>query len=317
MKKVRNLLLAVSLSVTSAFAAFPEKDITLIVPWSAGGGTDTIARALVKNAKKHIGVNVNVVNKTGGQGVVGMSAVKYARADGYSVGMITFGLSTYKLMGLSNITFRDFKLLQLLNQSSPALSVKAGSKFTSIEDVIKYAKKNPKKVSVGHTGAGVAWHLSAASMAIANGVEFNYIPFDGGAPTRSALLGDHIHLAATGIDEMKQLKEAGQAKILATDADSRHPLFSDVPTLKETGYSAAAPILDWRGLAIPKNVSSDKVKVLEEGFKKMFNDPEFKEFTKKVGLLLVYKDSKDFEEFLLNMENVLKPTLDSVGLLRK
>jgi len=317
MKKVKNLLLAMSLSVTTAFAAFPDKDITLIVPWSAGGGTDTIARALVKNAKAHIGVNVNVVNKTGGQGVVGMSAARYARADGYTVGMITFGLSTYKLMGLSKLTFHDFQLLQLLNQSAPALSVKADSQWSSIEEVVKYAKANPGKVTIGHTGAGVAWHLSAASLGLTNGIKFNYIPFDGGAPTRSALLGGHIDLAATGIDEMKQLKEAGQANIIVTDAPARHPLFADVPTLAEEGYTTNAPILDWRGLALPKNVPTDRVKVLEEGFKKMFEDPEFVSFTKKVGLLLVYKDSKDFGEFLQNMENVLKPTLDAVGLLRE
>ena len=317
MKKVKSLLLAMSLSVTTAFAAFPEKDITLIVPWSAGGGTDTIARALVKNAKKHIGVNVNVVNKTGGQGVVGMSAARLARADGYTVGMITFGLSTYKLMGLSNINYRDFKLLQLLNQSATALSVKAGSKWKSLDEVMKYAKANPGKVTIGHTGAGVAWHLSAASLGLKYGANFNFIPFDGGAPTRSALLGGHIDLAATGIDEMKQLKEAGQITMLATDNTVRHPLFTDVPTYAEAGYAANAPVLDWRGLAVAKNVPEDRVKVLEAGFKKMFDDPEFVEFTKKVGLNLVYADEKGFEKFLLDMENVLKPTLDAVGLLRK
>ncbi|MAC83133.1 MAG: ABC transporter substrate-binding protein [Arcobacter sp.] len=317
MKKVKSLLLAVSLSVTSAFAAFPEKDITLIVPWSAGGGTDTIARALVKNAKKHIGVNVNVINKTGGQGVVGMSAAKRARPDGYSVGMITFGLSTYKLMGLSGLNYKDFKLLQLLNQSAPALSVKDGSKLTSIAEVIKEAKANPGKVTIGHTGAGVAWHLSAAALGLKQGVEFNFIPFDGGAPTRAALLGGHIDLAATGIDEMKQLKEAGQVKIIATDASTRHPLFPNVPTLEEEGYSKSAPILDWRGLALPKNVPADRAEVLAAGFKKMFDDPEFVEFTKKVGLNLVYEDAKGFDKFLGDMENILKPTLDAVGLLKK
>ena len=316
-KQIRSVLLAIGLSVSTAFAAFPEKDITLIVPWSAGGGTDTIARALVKNAKKHIGVNVNVVNKTGGQGVVGMSAARLARPDGYTVGMITFGLSTYKLMGLSKLNFRDFKLLQLLNQSAPALSVKADSKWSSIADVVKYAKANPGKVTIGHTGAGVAWHLSAASLGIKNGIEFNFIPFDGGAPTRSALLGGHIDLAATGIDEMKQLKEAGQVNIIVTDDTKRHPLFPNVPTLKEEGFASDAPILDWRGLALAKNVPADRTKILEAGFKKMFDDPEFREFTKKVGLNLVYGDAKGFKEFLENMENVLKPTLDSVGLLKK
>lgn len=301
----------------AAFAgSFPEKDLTLIVPWSAGGGTDTIARALVKSAKKYIGVNVNVVNKTGGQGVVGMSAAKMARPDGYTVGLITFGLSTYKLMGLSKLTYRDFELLQLLNQSAAALSVTADSKYKTLKEVMEYAKTNPGKVTIGHTGAGVAWHLSAASLGTLYGVDFNFIPFDGGAPTRSALLGHHVDIAATGIDEMKQLYEAGQTRILAVNSLTRHPAFPDVPTLAEAGYKIDSPVLDWRGLALPKGVPADRVKFLQDGFKKMFEDPEFKEFCKEVGLLLVYKDSKGFEDFLANMEQVLKPTLDAVGLLK-
>lgn len=319
MKKFLSLCAAAALFAASSAASadFPEKDITLIVPWSAGGGTDTIARALAKSGKKHLGVNVNVVNKTGGGGVVGMGAAKTARPDGYSVGMITFGLSTYKLMGLSDMTYRDFELLQLLNQSSAALSVGADSQFKTLDDLMKYAKENPGIVTLGHTGAGGAWHLSAASLGVLKETKFNYIPFDGGAPTRTALLGGHVTVAATGIDEVKQLSEAGQVNILAVNALERHPAFPDTPTLEEAGYKLDAPVLDWRGLALPKGVPEDRVKFLEAGFKKMFDDPEFVEFTKGVGLMLVYKDAAGFGEFLGGMEEALKPTLDAVGLLKE
>ncbi len=317
MKKTLCLAAAAILAFSSSsFAAFPEKDITLVVPWSAGGGTDTIARALVKNAKQHIGVNVNVVNKTGGQGIVGMGATKMARPDGYTVGLITFGLSTYKLMGLSQLTYRDFDLLQLLNQSSAGLSVNADSKWNSLDEVMQHAKANPREVSLGHTGAGVAWHLSAAALGVMYETEFNFIPFDGGAPTRSALLGGHVDLAATGIDEVKQLHEAGEVKVLAVNALQRHPAFPDVPTLAEAGYKIDAPVLDWRGLALPKNVPADRKQFLKEGFKKMFDDPEFRKYCEDVGLMLVYEDSEGFEQFLANMEEVLTPTLDAVGLIR-
>ena len=316
MKKLLVLATAIFAFNAPVFADYPEKDITLIVPWSAGGGTDTIARSLVKNAKQYIGVNVNVVNKTGGQGVVGMNATKMARPDGYTAGMITFGLSTYRLMGLSDISYRDYELLQLLNQSSAAISVNKGSQFTSLDDVIQYSKANPGIVTLGHTGAGAAWHLSAASLGVMHDVEFNYIPFAGGAPTRSALLGGHVSLAATGIDEVKDLYEAGEVNILAVNAATRHPAFPNVPTLAEAGYKIDAPVLDWRGLALPKNVPADRVAFLEEGFKKMFNDPEFRALAKQKGLILVYEDADGFEGFLGNMEQVLEPTLDAVGLLK-
>ena len=233
---------------TPVFADYPEKDITIIVLWSAGGSTDTIARSLVKNAKHYIGVNVNVVNKTGGQGVVGMNATKMARPDGYTAGMITFGLSAYRLMGLSDISYRDYELLQLLNQSSVAISVNKGSQFTALDDVIQYSKANPGTVTLGHTSPGAAWHLSSASLGVMHDVEFNYIPLAGGAPTRSALLGGHVSLAATGIDEVKDLYEAGEVNILAVNAATRHPAFPNVPTLAEAGYKVDAPVLDWRCL---------------------------------------------------------------------
>jgi len=246
-----------------------------------------------------------------------MGATKLARPDGYSVGMITFGLSTYKQMGLSDISYRDYELLQLLNQSSAALSVKADSQFKTLDDLMKYAKENPGIVTLGHTGAGAAWHLSAASLGVLHDVEFNYIPFDGGAPTRTAMLGGHVSVVATGIDEVKQLSEAGQVRILAVNSLTRHPAFPDTPTLEEAGYKLDAPVLDWRGLALPKGVPADRVKILEAGFKKMFEDPEFVEFTESVGLVLVYEDAKGFEGFLSGMEEALAPTLDAVGLLKK
>lgn len=326
MKRLCVLCIALCISTAALFAegaaeegglgSFPEKDLTLIVPWSAGGGTDTIARALVQNAQEYIGVNVNVVNRTGGQGAVGMGAVMSARPDGYTAGVITFGLSTYDLMGLSDMTYRDFELIQLLNQSPAALSVRSDSPWESLEQVMQHARENPGSVSVGHTGAGVAWHLSAAALGTTYDIEFNFVPFDGAAPTRSALLGGHIDLAVTGIDEMKQQYEAGEVRLLAVNAPSRHTAFPDVPTIEEEGYGLDAVVLDWRGLALPLGVPEERVEFLREGFLAMFSDPGFQRFSQEVGLVLVYEDADGFETFLDGMEQILEPTLDAVGLLK-
>lgn len=324
MKKIIVLLVAMIMFSNQVFAngagesgdSFPNKDLSLIVPWSAGGGTDTIARALVKNAKKYIGVNVNVVNKTGGQGVVGMGYVSSSRADGYTVGLITFGLSTYKLMGLADLSYRDFELLQLLNQSAAVLYVKSDSQWQTLDDLVKYAKENPGEVSLGHTGAGGDKHLSAASFATEYGIELNYVPFDGAAPSRAALLGGHVDVGVAGLAEIKQLYEAGDIRILSLNNTVRNSSFPEVPTIEEVGYPIKSPVLDWRGLALPKDVPAERVALLEEGFKNMFDDPEFKAFCDSIGLLLVYEDSTGFEDFLINMENVLEPTLQTVGLAK-
>ena len=127
-------------------ADFPAKDITLVCPWSAGGGTDTLSRALVKNAKQYFGVNVNVVNKTGGMGAVGMGDVANAKSDGYTVCMLTTQLSTYRLMGLANLSYRDFDLLMLLNRSVGAIAVKADAQWKTIRAKSPSAIPEP----VGH-----------------------------------------------------------------------------------------------------------------------------------------------------------------------
>ena len=311
-------VLSIILVVGNVTAAghFPAKDITLICPWSAGGGTDTIARALVKNAKQYFGVNVNVVNKTGGMGAVGMGAASTARPDGYTVGMITFQLSTYQSMGLAKLSYRDYNLIQLVNQSPAAISVAADSKWTSLKQVMDYAKAKPGIVTVGHSGAGGGWHLAIASIAVKNKINFNYVPFDGAAPTRTALIGNHIDCATTGIDEMLQLHQAGKVRILAVNNTTRHALFPDVPTMEEAGFPNPSPILDWRGLAAPKGVPADIMKVLVKGFNGCFNDPEFQALAKKLGLPLVYEDPDGFKQFLQGMEETLVPALESVNLYK-
>jgi len=310
--------LVVGLSFSNGFAQkFPAKDITLIVPWAAGGGTDTIARALVKNGRTYFGVNVNVVNKTGGMGAVGMGAAATAVPDGYTVGLITFQLSTYRMMGLADLSYRDYQLIQLLNQSPAAISVSAESKFKTLKDLMEYAKAHPGVVTAGHSGAGGGWHLALASIAVREGVKFNFVPFDGAAPTRTAVVGGHIAVATTGIDEVLQLYRAGQIRILAVNDTKRHWLFPDVPTIAEAGYPNPKIIYDWRGLAAPKGVPGDRMNVLIEGFKKCFEDPEFKKLAHDLGLPLVYRDPKGFEEFLREMEETLRPALESVGLLKE
>jgi tripartite-type tricarboxylate transporter receptor subunit TctC len=310
------MVLCLAVGLPSATAAdFPAKDITLVCPWSAGGGTDTLSRALVKNAKKFMGVNVNVVNKTGGMGAVGMGDVANAKPDGYTVCMLTTQLSTYRLMGLADLSYRDFDLLMLLNRSMGVIAVKADSQWKTMKDLIDYAKANPGKLTVGHTGAGGAWHLAMASLATSNNVEFTYVPFDGAAPSRTALLGGHVDVVPAGVDELLQLYQSKKIRVLAIAADERHPAMPDVPTYAEAGFPSD-PISDWRGLGAPKGLDPKVKAKLEEGFKKCFDDPEFKKLADELAIHLVYKDASAFEKFLAGMEKTLEPALKSVGLLK-
>jgi len=300
-----------------AEAAFPERDITLVVPWAAGGGTDTLARTLVKNGKKYFGVNINVVNRVGGTGVVGMDSVAKAKPDGYTVGLITFNLSTYRLLGQSELSYRDFDLIALLNRSIAGLSVKADSQFKTLKDLVEYAKSNPGVVTVGHSGPAGAWHLAGVAIAHNHGLKFTFVPFDGAAPTRTALVGGHITVCSSGMDEVLQFYQTKQVRILAANSPTRHPAFPDVPTMAEAGYPIENPIFDWRGLAAPKGTPPDVLKALREGFRKAAEDPDYIALMDKLALPRAYLEYDKFEEFLVGMEKSLEPTLELVGLLKK
>ena len=311
------LALSLVLPSLAPAASFPERDITLVVPWAAGGGTDTLARTLVKNGKKYFGVNINVVNRVGGTGVVGMDSVAKAKPDGYTVGVITFNLSTYRLLGQSELSFRDFDLIALLNRSPAGLSVKTDSQFKTLNELVEYAKANPGVVTVGHSGPAGAWHLAAAAIAQKYGLKFTFVPFDGAAPTRTALVGGHISVCASGMDEMLQFYQTKQARILAAASPTRNPFFPDVPTMAEAGFPIENPIFDWRGLGAPKGTPPEILQALREGFRKATEDPDYIVLMDKVTLPRTYMDHEKFQEFLAGMEKSLEPTLEVLGLLKK
>jgi tripartite-type tricarboxylate transporter receptor subunit TctC len=248
-------------------------------------------------------------------GAVGMGDVANAKPDGYTVCMLTTQLSTYRLMGLADLSYRNYDLLMLLNRSMGVIAVKADAQWKNMKELIDYAKANPEKLTVGHTGAGGAWHLAMASLATSNNVKFTYVPFDGAAPSRTALLGGHVDVVPAGVDELLQLYQSGKIRVLAIAADKRHPAMPDVPTYAEAGFPSD-PISDWRGLGAPKGLPPEVLAVLEKGFKKCFDDPAFKKLAKELAIHLVYKDSKEFTSFLEGMEKTLEPALKAVGLLK-
>jgi tripartite-type tricarboxylate transporter receptor subunit TctC len=314
-------LAAAALSGTglgSAFAAgFPERDITLIVPWAAGGGTDALARTLTKNAKQYIGVNVTVVNRTGGTGVAGMQAAAQAKPDGYTLGLITFHLSSYRLTGVSELSYRDFEPIMLLNRSPTGFLVKADSPYKDLKSLVDYAKANPGVVTVATSGAGAVPHLSAALLAKQLGIKFTFVPFDGGAPARTAVLGGHVTMLAANSEEALQFYRSKQLRFLALNNTERHSSFPDVPTVAEAGFPLSLQLLDWRGLAAPKGTPPDVLAALRAGFRKMADDPDYKRLMDEMALPRANAEGEEFRTFLAEIEKALEPGLAEAGLLKK
>lgn len=298
-------------------AGFPERDITLVVPWAAGGGTDALGRTLAKNAKQYIGANVAVVNRPGGTGVQGMQSVAQAKPDGYTVGLVTFHLSSYRLTGLSQLSYREFEPIMLLNRSPTGFLVRADSPYKSMKDLVDYAKANPGVVTIATSGAGAVPHLSAALLAKQLGLKFTFVPFDGGAPARTAVLGGHVTMLVVNSEEALQFYKAKQLRFLALNSAERHPTFPDVPTIAEAGFPLATLLLDWRGLAVPKGTPPDVVKALTEGFRKMSEDADYKRLMDEMALPRANAEGEKFTAFLEDIEKALEPALAEVGLLKK
>ncbi len=291
---------------------FPKRNISLIVPYSAGGGTDQVARAIAAAAQKIFEKPVTVVNRTGAGGAVGHTAGAKSKPDGYNVTVLTVEVATLPHLGGLQVTYEDFTPIARLNATPSAITVRADSEFNTLEELIQYAKDNPKKLRVGNSGVGAIWHLGAASFAQELGLELNHVPFDGAAPAVAALLGGHIEVVTVSPPEVQAQVDAGNLKILGVMADERVKGFEDTPTLKEQGYDVV--VGTWRGLAVPKKTPQDVVDILEKTFLEATKDPEYVEFMTKAGLTMDTLSGKEFKEVVKRDHENFGTLIGNLGL---
>ncbi len=318
--KRRNLVLSSlalvgSMAAWPALAAFPERPVTVICPWSAGGGTDTLLRALSKEAEKHLGQTINVVNQTGGGGAIGHNAIRAARADGYTVGMITFELNSLPPQGLVPFTWKNFDPLMRINSDPAALTVRADAPYSTVRGFMDYAKSNPGEITIGNSGPGSVWHIAAGLAADKTGVKVKHVPFDGAAPAVTALVGGHIKAVAVSVAEVRGQVQAGNLKILGVMSAERDKQFPDVLTFKEQGLDVQ--FYTWRGLGLPKGVPAEAKAKIADAYKKAFDSQEFKDFAAKASLNLSFQDSVAFTKFLEQNYNDVEAVMKGLGLAKK
>ena len=299
----------------AALAAYPDKPVTVICPWTAGGGTDLLLRALSKEAEKFLGQTINVVNQTGGAGAIGHNAIRAARPDGYTVGMITFELNSLPPQGLVPFTWKDFDPLMRLNADPAALSVRADAPYSTVRGFMDYAKANPGEITIGNSAPGSVWHIAAGLAAEKTGVKVKHVPFDGAQPAVTALVGGHIKAVAVSVAEVRSQAQAGNIKILGVMSHERDKQFPNVPTFKEQGVDVQ--FFTWRGLALPKGVpAANKAKIVD-AYKKAFDTQSFKDFAAKASLNLAYQDSAEFTKFLDQNYKDVEAVMKSLGIAKK
>lgn len=312
---IRSVVAGMALVATSAFAAdYPSKQIELIVPYAAGGGTDLVSRAFAEAAKTHLPVAIGVVNKTGGAGAVGLTEAKIARPDGYKIGTGTVELTMLPHMGLAAFTYEDFTPIARLNAEPSAITVKADAPWQTYEEFIDYAKANPGKVRIGNSGTGAIWHIAAAALGQKTGVQFNHIPYDGANPAVTALLGGHIEAVTVSPPEVLSQVKAGTLRILAVMGDERAAAFPDVPTVKEKGVDVS--VYTWRGIVVPKKTPQAIVDVLRKAAAETANEQSFKDSLAKMNLTWAYLDGPEFGEAMKKDDAFFKVMMTELGIAK-
>jgi len=297
-------------------AEYPERPITIIVPWGAGGGTDATGRILATLLEQELGVPVSVVNRTGGSGVVGHSAIATAEPDGYTLGVVTVEIGMMHWQGLTELTYEDYTPLALYNADPAGLQVRADSEWQTAQDVLDAVKAEPGAYKSSGTGQGGIWHLALAGMLQEAGIAPDaapWVPSQGAAPGLQDLVAGGVDIVTCSVPEAQALLEAGRVKSLAVMSEERNPTFPDVPTLKEaTGldWTVAA----WRGIAgpagMPQEVADKLVPLLQE----IWEGQEFRDFMAQRGFGLVWGDPEEFRAYMAESNESLGSVMKAVGI---
>lgn len=306
------------LAAPAAFAAWPERPVTLIVPWGAGGGTDATARIIGALLEKDLGQPVNVVNRTGGNGAVGHQAIASATPDGYTIGIATVEISMMHHQGLTKLTPRDLTPLALMNFDPAALTVNNDSPYKNFDDLLKAIKANPGKLKASGTGQGGIWHLGLAGMlndlkVAPNAVRF--VPSNGAAPAMVDLAAGGVDIVAASLPEARSLIDAGKATPLVIMANEPAALYPKVPTLKSlTGSSWTNGA--WRGIVGPKGLPADVQGKLSASLKKIYDSKEYKDFMSGRGFGTQYADAAEFGKFMDKSDEDMGAILKTLGMAR-
>jgi len=318
MKKLSLALALVVIFVMAgpSCAAYPDQPITMICPFAAGGGTDAVARILATLMQNELGVPVNVVNRTGGAGVVGHQAILSAKPDGYTIGIGTVELAMFRWMGLADFSAADLTPICGANVDSAAITVPAES-WKDYAALMKDVKANKGKYTASGTVVGGIWHLAMAAWLVGEGLpadHIRWIPSEGAAPAQQELMAGGVDMVTCSLAEVSALADAGKVKVLAYMGDERSAKYKDIPTLKELGVPVSTGT--WRGVFGPKGMPEDLVKKLEETLMKALASKDFIDFMNSRGFGIRVFSAKEWGEFTRQAGEQFGVVMKEAGLVK-
>ena len=301
-----------------AQAAYPDRPITMIVPWGAGGGTDATARIIGSLLERELGQPVNVINRTGGNGVVGHSAIAQAAPDGYTIGVVTVEIGMLHWQGLTELNGASYTPIGLVNADPAGLQVRADAPYKNATELVAAVKANPGKLKASGTGQGGIWHLAIAGMLKDLHVDpaaAPWVPSNGAAPGLQDLVAGGVDIVPCSLPEARSLIDAGKVKSLAVMADAPAALYPNVPTLKAatgSNWTMAA----WRGIAAPKGIPPEARDKLVAAIRKIVASKDYSEFMTQRGFGIIYAAPDDFAKFMGKSDADLGATMKAVGIVK-
>ena len=310
------LVFSLGILVVPGFAAYPERPITMVIAYSAGGGTDVGARAFAPFLEKYLGQSIVIINKPGAGGELGFTEIVNSKADGYTIGFTnTPTFISIPIQRKTRFSVDMAAPIANIVDDPSAISVQSNSEIKSLEDLIAYAKANPGKVTYGSSGVGSDDHLAVLAFMRKAGIEMRHVPFSGEANVRAALLGGHIMVGSMNLSGSLPYQKEGKIKILAHMGRKRWDMAPGVPTMTEQGF----PIVfgATRGLSAPAGTPDDILTTISDAVKKAVADPGFIEQAAKLNLPLAYLNAADYKKSLYDLQAELQTVWDTTPWAEK
>jgi tripartite-type tricarboxylate transporter receptor subunit TctC len=274
---------------------YPDRPVEFIVPWSPGGGSDTLMRLVANNVTPFLGAEMPVINMPGVGGTVGLTEASRRAADGYTISQIHEGLLAATATGLTELSWDDFEPIALITASPQYLVAATDQPYDTFAGLIEFAQANRGELTIGVTLGGVP-HLHAAMIAEAFDLDWRYVGYEGTGERVRALVGGNLDLAIGDISSSLQFVENGDLVFLATGSPVRMPQTPDVPTLMELGADLDLSIT--RGIVMPKGAPDDVQAAMETALENLSKDPAFIEQINNAGAEVAFRGQDGYTTYL-------------------
>ena len=282
---------------------YPERPVEFIVPWSPGGGSDTLMRLVAGNIEPHLGVELPIINMPGVGGTVGLREASRRDADGYTISQVHEGLLVATETGITDLAWDDFEPIALMTASPQYLVVHPTEEYSNFEEFVSYAKENPGEITIGVTLGGVP-HLHAAMIEQAFDVQFSYVGYEGTGERIRALVGGNLDAAIGDISSAQQFVENGDLQFLAVGSPERVEATPDVPTFMELGSDLELNVT--RGIVMPKGAPQEARDKMEAALEALSKDETYVAQTNNAGASVMFRGQDGYRAYLEKLDATVK-----------